>query len=53
MMIEEHNDWSHEENTVENFDKPTLKLLDAVCDGVKQPTEEEEKEVVALQENWN
>ena len=35
------NEYNEEQFSQENFDKATLKLLDAVCAGIEVPTDEE------------
>ena len=41
------NEYNEEQFSQENFDKATLKLLDAVCEGIEVPTDDESKAAVS------
>ena len=41
------NEYNEEQFSQENFDKATLKLLDAVCEGIEVPSDDEAKAAVA------
>ncbi len=44
---------TNEQFPQENFDRNTLKLLDAVCEGVEVPTDEEAKAAVVAHHGDN